>query len=498
MPITIKSTELKYKNPTTGQYQGIDAVAETTTSEQCALIEAKGVETRASIPSDYTTLSDAVNNLMLESTNDSTDRTSAIITMLTNNKKCILGAGTFYTTGIDMPDGSTLIGMGDATVLHKTGSGSYVINMNKDNAVDGICIDGNDTVSSTIGEHHGILWNGDYSTSQDSSLQPKNGKLSNLTIKNCNGGGITCNNTGYGRDNNILAVNIAITNCNVGINIPFVSEYHKFTNVDALECYYGCINNGGNNSFIGCDFSNSKTAAFVIDNSNEDKTNNSHGSAVACFFNHVAHSGGNLQDGLYLNKVSHGFIFSGCQFFDCALEIIGCNGVEITDSIFGSSIPITIDGGKGTVFAENSFQNPPTISITNNALAYFRNCIRRDNGYYIAETGQGILTANTEWNFPVVSGYKSGDNIYLYIPTTAETGTTHNIAVSNVTGTLLGSDGSTLANNENLTSACQYLQLYSVGRGMVMRLYKSGGWGNAQDIVMVCGVVKITASVPIK
>ena len=63
MPITIKSTELKYKNPSTGNYQGIDAVAETTTSQQCALIEAKGVETRASIPSDYTTLSDTVDNL---------------------------------------------------------------------------------------------------------------------------------------------------------------------------------------------------------------------------------------------------------------------------------------------------------------------------------------------------------------------------------------------------------------------------------------------------
>lgn len=61
MPITIKSTELKYKNPSTGQYQGVDAVAEMTTSEQCALIEAKGVETRASIPSNYTALSDQVN-----------------------------------------------------------------------------------------------------------------------------------------------------------------------------------------------------------------------------------------------------------------------------------------------------------------------------------------------------------------------------------------------------------------------------------------------------
>ena len=68
MPITIKSTELKYKNPSTGQYQGVDAVAEMTTSEQCALIEAKGAETRASIPSDYTALSDAVNTTNLQVT----------------------------------------------------------------------------------------------------------------------------------------------------------------------------------------------------------------------------------------------------------------------------------------------------------------------------------------------------------------------------------------------------------------------------------------------
>lgn len=74
MPITIKSTELKYKNPSTGQYQGIDAVAERTTSEQCALIEAKGAETIASIPSDYTTLSDTVDDL----TSDVSDLNGAI------------------------------------------------------------------------------------------------------------------------------------------------------------------------------------------------------------------------------------------------------------------------------------------------------------------------------------------------------------------------------------------------------------------------------------
>ena len=45
MPVTIKTTTFKYKNPTTGEYQGVDAVAETTTSQQVAAIEAAGQQT---------------------------------------------------------------------------------------------------------------------------------------------------------------------------------------------------------------------------------------------------------------------------------------------------------------------------------------------------------------------------------------------------------------------------------------------------------------------
>ena len=42
MPVTIKTSTLKYKDPETGQYKGVDAVAETTTSQQVAAIESAG------------------------------------------------------------------------------------------------------------------------------------------------------------------------------------------------------------------------------------------------------------------------------------------------------------------------------------------------------------------------------------------------------------------------------------------------------------------------
>lgn len=74
MPITLKKGILKYKNTSTGQYEGVDVVAETATSDQVeaiedaanaeiSAIEAKGVETRESIPDDYTALSDEVDEL---------------------------------------------------------------------------------------------------------------------------------------------------------------------------------------------------------------------------------------------------------------------------------------------------------------------------------------------------------------------------------------------------------------------------------------------------
>ena len=74
MPITLKKGILKYKNTSTGQYEGVDVVAETATSDQVeaiedaanaeiSAIEAKGAETRESIPDDYTALSNEVDDL---------------------------------------------------------------------------------------------------------------------------------------------------------------------------------------------------------------------------------------------------------------------------------------------------------------------------------------------------------------------------------------------------------------------------------------------------
>lgn len=437
-------------------------------------------------------LRNAINNILLETTGDLTDRTEEIVSRLQNYKKCILGTGTFYTTGINMPNDAALFGSGDSTILRKTGSNSYIINMNKNNMIENLCIDGNDTISSTISTHHGILWNGNYSSSQDSSSQPKNGKLSNLTIKNCNGGGITCNDTGYGRDNNIIAENITITNCNTGINIPFFSEYHRFTNIDIFECYYGCINNGGNNSFVNCDFSNSKTTCFTIDNSNDDKLNHAHGSAIGCFFNHPnENSGGSL----VLNNIKYGYVFDGCQFFGGYINITDCKGIIVSNSVFGNDVPITITRGGGIVFADSTFGTDPVVTITNNDYAIFNECLNRNTGEYIPQTGQTVLVSNHNWNFSCVSGIMSNQQVTLHIPTTAQTSATKDIGASSIIATLFTSDGTILANNQEVVSSLRYLQLYSAGRGMILAL-KDTTWPTTRTLVG--GSIKLITTEPIK
>lgn len=53
----------------------------------------------------------------LSSTGDQVDRTSEIISMLTNYGVCYLDSGEFYVTQIDMPESSSIIGCGEGSVL---------------------------------------------------------------------------------------------------------------------------------------------------------------------------------------------------------------------------------------------------------------------------------------------------------------------------------------------------------------------------------------------
>lgn len=321
-------------------------------------------------------------NSYLAPTGDTTDVTNSIVAMLTTTGVCRLGKGDYYVENLVMPDNTQLIGCGAATrVILISGSNKFAVAPKDNCVVKDLSIVGSLTAItpiSTVRDRHGILWQGTYTDDQQA---PERSIVSNIYISGFEGGGITCYDTGYGTVNALEVTNVYVWNCDAGINISYWSEYHKFTNIRSGSCYYGCINNGGNNAFVNCDFSGN-TLAFLMDNGLQQSPNNSHGMCVGCVFNHTNNNTG---IGIKIVNCDNGFVFTGCQIFYSQIHIEDAYGVSFTSCNFGvSNCDITILNGGTMLFIGNLHQGLPTITVTNNANVHFVNCYDRANGSVIA------------------------------------------------------------------------------------------------------------------
>ena len=313
-------------------------------------------------------------NDYLASTGDNTDRTNDIATMLSTYGVCRLGPGVFYVDNLQMPDNTMLTGAGMQTQIIKSTLIGYTIKLGSYCTVSDVMIEGAPGSTSTPSadyDHNGILWYGTYSQDQTA---PKESMISNVWIHGFSGGGIRCHDTGYGTANGLLVTNVYTWNCYAGVYIDYWSEFHKFTNVRTNLCYYGCINNGGNNLFVNCDFSSCQRG-FMMNNTNDLAPNNSHGSCIGCVFNH---SGSNTNIGIYVINCGQGFIFSGCQIFYSQIYLKDAKGMVFSNCNFGvTNCDITVDGGGSTLFLGNMHEAAPAINITNNANVKFANCYDR-------------------------------------------------------------------------------------------------------------------------
>ena len=319
-------------------------------------------------------------NNYLAPSGDNSDRTMDVVTMLTQNGVCRLGGGDYYVANLVMPDNTAIIGSGNKTRII-LGSGDFAIKLGSYCTVKDLSIHGslnNITPSVTVGSKHGILWQGTYSVDESS---PKMSVIENVLIKNFNGGGICCDNTGYPTDSCIHVSDCYIVRCDCGIYIKYWSEFNKFENVSCKSCYYGCINNGGNNMFADCDFS-SNSMGLLMDNQNNQSPNNSHGSYVGCVFNH---SGSNEGYGVQILNCDAGTVFDGCQIFFSKLKFVNSDGVLVSNCNFGvNNCNLEIDGGGAILFLGNMHQGIPTISINNNSKVVFANCYVRSTGAVVS------------------------------------------------------------------------------------------------------------------
>lgn len=313
-------------------------------------------------------------------TGDYTDRTEEIRTMLERHGVCLLGAGTYVVSGIDMPAHTTLMGMGGATtlLLREDVEESYAVRIGSFCTIKDLELAGSAQMEekrpTAMGKRHGITFLGN-ATTKDSKNQNRNSMISGCFIRNFSGGGITCTDTGYSTISSLIVSNCHILYCGAGINISHFSEYHKFDSILSEKCYYGLVNNGGNNMFVNCGF-NCNATGILMDNSSGLCNNNSHGSMVGCTINHTNNNEG---IGLHAIGMAHGYMFSGCQMFFSKIDLTDCKGFVFDTMNYGRKVDITVRGGGLTMFTNSAFNDTgaDTIRIIDNDHVKFVNCYTR-------------------------------------------------------------------------------------------------------------------------
>ena len=306
------------------------------------------------------------------------------MSMISSTGKCVLSEGTFYIDGqIELPNGATLEGSGKNTIIRSLTSyeGALIV-MGKLGTVKNLTLQANGTASSTIGEEVGILI---YDTKTDSS-SPSTHDFANNVIENVyfdtfNGSGIEMRGTGGSVNFGSIISNCVFTNCSVGLNIGFFSEYHKIDScIFGNTNYIGIINNGGNNVFTNCTISGS-SKGFVIDNSAGNLVNSAHGSCVGCLFNHT---GDNTGNGIEIHNIQYGFNFSGCHFWYGTILIDGSSGILFNGLEGGGNTnTINITNSNTIVFNNMLFNMSPSITITNSDNIKFIECYNFTNNTQI-------------------------------------------------------------------------------------------------------------------
>ena len=311
-------------------------------------------------------------------TGDQTDRGDEIANILSAKKVCRLAAGDYYFDVLVLNQGRTLKGVGNSTRLIKASSPSYnyMIRMRTDSKIKDVSVYGSLSditpssgwdLNASPANPCGIRIEG----SGSDDTQRFRCEISNVRVSNFAGAGIYINQTGYNTQGGCHINNAFVRNCNAGIVFAKYAEFHRTTGCNFNECYYGAVNNGGNNVFENCDFS-SNIQGLLMDNSSGTYSNSSHGSFVGCSFNH---SDSNNGTAIELNTMVAGEVFVGCNIFYGAIILTSSQGIVFNSCNLGSSTPITITDGGGIQFANCVFRTGQS-PVTDNrpTKTHFDNC----------------------------------------------------------------------------------------------------------------------------
>ena len=297
-----------------------------------------------------------------------TDMTGPIMSMLNDTGYCHLGEGIFYVSGS----------------IDKSTTTGYCVKLTDYSTIKDVSFSGSYSAitPTTEGTRNGVHFVGGYESTPQKRCS--HCVIDNVIFRNFSGAGLLCDETSISPEHGLYATNLYFTNCYAGIHIRRYSEFHKFTNICTTDCYYGVINNGGNNVFTACTFRATNTA-FYIDGT---APNSAHGTINGCTF---CHTGSNAGSAITMEDVTAGFIVSACQFWYNSVDLSNCKGIAFSGCEFGNGITgsgkvIEISGGDTIMFTGCIFKDDPVITISNNSKVKFTGCFERDSGDEV--TGQ--------------------------------------------------------------------------------------------------------------
>ena len=322
----------------------------------------------------------------LPPTGDATDRSADIAALLAADGICRLGSGTYYVASIDMPNGSAIEGVGASTVLRLIDNVSgYALRMRSRCKVRNLRILGSESYSAlkpaaaTPGDRIGVLWEGILNGDGNTYTYPGLSMISGVWFERIQGSGLKCLNTSSGTRNKLLVSDCYYLYCDAGVNIASVSEFMQFANCTFNSCYYGVINNGGNNTFANCDFAVC-AQCFVINNSTGALENPGHSCMVNCDFSHAikVNSDGTLtsNQGDFIYLAGTGYEFNGCQFGFGHINFTDAEGVLCVGCVWSgrSDNDIYITNGTGIFFVGCLFGAQYSFNVVNNTKTKLINC----------------------------------------------------------------------------------------------------------------------------
>lgn len=314
-------------------------------------------------------------DIAIGSTGDTTDRKAEIEAYLNTYKKLRFEIGTYYVSGIEMPDYSIIEGSGAGSIIQLSGeSDGNAITLGTMCTVKNIQIKGRDgdwSVSqgdpppSTPENRNGIYIEGD----------KKQGFIENCYIHGFSGGAIVAYNTGTATNSGLLISSCYLLANSVGIYFVQKTEFHVVQNCSISGNYFGIIDNGANNTIVGCNISMSYYGFYhdMSDIANA-QPNNMHGLLSNCEFKHI-----NTRT-IYINTTKSKFLLTGCQFGSSSeqpggIELISAAMMQFTDCVASDNFPISVTNGGLTIFNGFFCQKPlGQITIVNNDKVKFINC----------------------------------------------------------------------------------------------------------------------------